>query len=63
MKGLHINGDSNCLMTMEGHKENFGNKPRVGLRNSAKNQIGPIFKIIFDKINVAVKRKLKLNQW
>ena len=50
-------------MTMEGHKENFGNKPRVGLRNSAKNQIGPIFKIIFDKINVAIKRKLKLNQW
>ena len=63
VKGLHINGDSNCLITMEGHKENFENKPSVRLINSAKNQIGLITKIIFGKINVAIKRKLKLNQW
>ena len=48
---------------MEGHKENFENKPSVRLINSAKNQIGLITKIIFGKINVVIKRKLKLNQW
>ena len=63
MKRLHINGDSNCLITMKDHKENFENKPSVRLINPAKNQIGRISKVILDKINVAIKSKLRLNQW
>ena len=52
VKRLHINGYSNCFITMKDHKENFGNKPSVRLINLAKNQIGRISKVILDKINV-----------
>ena len=63
MKRLYINGDSNCFITIKGHKVNLENKPSVRLINLAKNQIGRITKVILDKINVAIKSQLKLNQW
>ena len=48
---------------MKNHKENYENKPGVRFIHPAKNEIGRISKITLDKINVAIKRKLKLNQW
>ena len=48
---------------MKDHKENFENKPSVRLIHPAKNEIGRISKITLDKINVAIKSKLKFNQW
>ena len=44
-------------------KENFENKSSVRLLNPTKNEIGRTSKLILDKINVAIKSQLKLNQW
>ena len=63
VKRLHINGGSNCLITMKEHKENFENKPSLKLINPAKNEIADISKVVLDKMNVAIKSQLKLNQW
>ena len=48
---------------MKDRKVNFENKQSVRLIHPAKNEIGRISKITLDKINVAIKRKLKFNQW
>ena len=37
VKRLHINGDSNCFITMKDHKENSENEPSVRLINPTKN--------------------------
>ena len=63
VKRLHINGDSNCFVTMKDHKENFEIKPSVRLINPAKNEFKRISIVILGKINVAIKSQLKLNQW
>ena len=47
---------------MKDHKENFESKPSVRLKNTAKNQTGYFSKVILDKIDVAIKNKLRLNQ-
>ena len=48
---------------MKDHKENFEIKPSVRLINSAKSEFERISIVILDKINVAIKSQLKLNQW
>ena len=63
VKRLHINDDINCFVTMKDHKENFEIKPSVRLINSAKSEFERISIVILDKINVAIKSQLKLNQW
>ena len=63
MKRLHINGDTNCFITMKDDNENFESKPRVRLNNPVKNEFGRISKVILEKIKVAIKSQLKLNQW
>ena len=55
MKRLHINGDSNCFVTMKDHQENFENKPSVRLMTPAKSQTGRITKVILDKIIVVIE--------
>ena len=47
------------------HKEDFENKRSVRLLNPAKYEIGRITKldVLLNKINVAIKSKLKLNHW
>ena len=47
------------------HKEDFENKRSVRLLNPAKYEIGCITKldVLLNKINVAIKSKLKLNHW
>ena len=62
-KIFHINGDSNYFMKMKDHKEHFRNKPTVRLINPGNNQIGRTSKVILGKINIAIKSKLRLNQW
>ena len=47
---------------MKEQKENFENKPSLNLINPAKNEIADISKVVFDKMNVAIKSQLKLNQ-
>ena len=47
---------------MKDHKDNFENKPSVRLINLVKNQMERISKVILDKINVAIKSQLNLNQ-
>ena len=48
---------------MKDNKDILENKPRVRLINPAKNEIGRISKVILEKINVAIKSQVKLNQW
>ena len=47
---------------MKDHKVIFENKPSLRLINPAKNEIGRFSKVILDKINVAIKSQLNLNQ-
>ena len=50
-------------MTMKDYKKNFEIKPSVRLFNLVKNEIRRVSKLILDKINVAIKSQLNLNQW
>ena len=56
MKRMETNEEGNSFITIKDHKENFDNQPTVGLINAAKNELGRISKLIFDKIN---KKKVK----
>ena len=60
---LDINKESNIFFTLKDHKENFQNNPTVRLINPAKNEIGRISKVIFDKISSSLIKQLKVNQW
>ena len=60
---LDINEESNFFFTLKDHKENFQNNPTVRLINPAKNEIGRISKVIFDKISSSLIKQLKVNQW
>ena len=60
---LYINEESDCFFTLNDHKGNFQNQPTVRLINPAKNEIGRISKVILDKINSSLIKRLKVNQW
>ena len=60
---LDINEESNRFFTLKDHKENFQNHPTVWLINVAKNEVGRISKVILDKMNSSLTKRLKVNQW
>ena len=58
-----INAESNCLITIKGHKENLSNHQKVRLINPAKNEVGRINKTILGHINMKLFESTKINQW
>ena len=52
-----------AFVTLKDHKENFLNKLPCRLINSAKSEIGLISKRILDRINVTLKKELRVQQW
>ena len=57
---MQANGENNCFISLKDHKENLQNNPTVRLINPAKNKLGKISKVIFDKINKNIEN-LQLN--
>ena len=60
---IEVNAENNCFITLKDHKENFVNSPKTRLINPAKNEIGRVSKVILEKINSNLCRKLHINQW
>ena len=60
---MEINAKNDCFITLKDHKENFLNNPKTRLINPAKNETGRISKVILDKINKELIKKLSINQW
>ena len=60
---LDVNVESNCLITIKNHKENFLNHPKVRLMNLAKNELGRIGKTVLGNINMKLLQATKINQW
>ena len=58
-----MNGKNECFITLEDHKPNFKNNPKVRLINPVKNEIGRISKNILDKTNHQLRDSLRINQW
>ena len=61
LKRMQANGENNCFISLKDHKENLQNNPTVRLINPAKNKLGKISKVIFDKINKNIIENLQLN--
>ena len=57
------NGKNKCYITLNNHKPNFKNNPKVRLINSAKNEIGRVSENILDKTNQKPRNSLRINQW
>ena len=57
------NGKNGCFITLNNHKPNFKNNPKVRLINPVENEIGRISKIILNKINYQLRDSLRINQW
>ena len=63
LQHMDINGESNCFITLKDHKENFQNNLSVQLKNSAKNELGRLSKLIIQAMNKELRHKFNLNQW
>ena len=63
VNGMFVNGSNSCFITLNDHKPNFLNNPRVRLLNPAKNEIGRISKSILDRINTSLRNLIKVNRW
>ena len=50
-------------VTLKDHKENFWSKPSCWLISPCKNKIGKISKIVLEKRNKKLFKKLDFNQW
>ena len=55
--------EKKAYITLKDHKENVYNSPKCRLINPAKTEIGKISKQKVEKINSAIRAKLKLKQW
>ena len=55
--------ESNCFITINDHKENFLNRPKVRLINPVKYELGRIRKTNLDNINMKLFEATKINQW
>ena len=60
---VHKLAEREAFITFKDHKENFISNPKCRLINPAKSEIGMVSKIILQKINSAVAKAIKLNQW
>ena len=61
-KRWQINGENNCFISMENHKEDFQNNPTIKLINHAKNEVRKISKVILDTRNKNIRENLQLNK-
>ena len=60
---MFVNGSNSCFITLEDHKSNFLNNPKVRLLNPAKNKLGRISKFILDRTNTSLRNLIKVNEW
>ena len=62
IKRMETHEEGNSFHTIKDHKENFDNHLTVRLINPAENELGRISKLILEKIDKKISRKLELNQ-
>ena len=60
---MDVNAESNCFITIKGHKENFLNHSKVRLIKLATNELGKNSKTVFNNINMKLFEATKINQW
>ena len=60
---MGINSESNCIIMLKDHKENFQNNLSVRLINPAKNELGRLSKFIIQAVNKELRHNFNLNQW
>ena len=60
---MGINSESNCIIMLKDHKENFQNNLSVRLTNPAKNELGRLSKFIIQAVNKELRHNFNLNQW
>ena len=62
LKRRRTNGENNCFISLEDHKEDFQNNPTIELINHAKNEVRKISKFILDNRNKNIRENLQLNK-
>ena len=55
--------NSEALITLKDHKDNFCSHPTCRLLNPCKSELGKISKCILEEVNNTIKTTLNLNQW